>query len=93
MKKTEKEYVPFCDEWVAEIKKLSKDALVQMLKKALQEKIKLQEKTALPDIYAGELNLLRIKTYTLLNQQFDVSHSTMREIFCAGADFYKQQIK
>lgn len=54
----------------------------------------------LPDHYAGKLNTERIKAYLLLYEQYKVEESTVRsgifsstvrEIFCSGADWYKKQ--
>lgn len=46
---------------------------------------------SLPDHYAGELNTNRIKTYRMLNEQYNLGEGTVRDIFCKGADWYKEQ--
>ena len=46
---------------------------------------------SLPDHYAGELNTKRIKTYRLLHEQYNLEEGTVRDIFCKGADWYKEQ--
>jgi len=50
-----------------------------------------KEETAaeLPDIYEGELNSKRIATYTKQSELYDAPVSTISEVFCAGADWYK----
>jgi hypothetical protein len=47
----------------------------------------------LPDIYAGELNVKRIKAYMDLKDLYTIEEGTIRDIFCKGADFYKKCIK
>jgi len=44
---------------------------------------------SLPDIYSGELNTERIKQYKHLAEGYNVSESTVRDIFCRGAEWYK----
>jgi hypothetical protein len=46
---------------------------------------------SLPDHYAGELNTNRIKAYRLLHEQYNLEEGTVRDIFCKGADWYKEQ--
>lgn len=46
---------------------------------------------SLPDHYAGELNTERIKAYSLLHEQYNLEEGTVRDIFCKGADWYKEQ--
>ena len=46
---------------------------------------------SLPDHYAGELNTERIKAYRLLHEQYNLEEGTVRDIFCKGADWYKEQ--
>ena len=46
---------------------------------------------SLPDHYAGELNTERIKAYRLLHEQYNLEEGTVRDIFCKGADWYKQK--
>ena len=46
---------------------------------------------SLPDHYAGELNTKRIKAYRLLHEQYNLEEGTVRDIFCKGADWYKEQ--
>ena len=48
---------------------------------------------SLPDHYAGELNTKRIKAYKILHEQYNVEEGTVRDIFCKGADWYKEQCK
>ena len=45
----------------------------------------------LPDHYAGKLNTHRIKAYRLLHEQYNLEEGTVRNIFCKGADWYKEQ--
>lgn len=47
---------------------------------------------SLPDHYAGELNTKRIKVYKMLHEQYNLEEGTVRDIFCKGADWYKEQI-
>ena len=44
-----------------------------------------------PDHYAGELNTERIKAYRLLHEQYNLDEGTVRDIFCKGADWYKEK--
>ena len=46
---------------------------------------------SLPDHYAGQLNIDRIKAYRLLHKQYNLEEGTVRDIFCKGADWYKEQ--
>ena len=46
---------------------------------------------SLPDHYAGELNTQRIKAYRLLHEQYNLEEGTVKDIFCKGADWYKEQ--
>jgi|LSQX01.1.fsa_nt_gb hypothetical protein len=46
---------------------------------------------SLPDHYAGQLNTERIKAYRLLHEQYNLEEGTVRDIFCKGADWYKEQ--
>ena len=46
---------------------------------------------SLPDHYAGELNTKRIKAYKMLHEQYNLEEGTVRDIFCKGADWYKEQ--
>lgn len=39
------------------------------------------------DFYAGELNTMRIAEYKKLNDVYDISESSIRDIFCRGIDF------
>ena len=48
---------------------------------------------SLPDHYAGELNTERIKAYRLLHEQYNLEEGTVRDIFCKGADWYKQKVE
>lgn len=48
---------------------------------------------SLPDHYAGELNTKRIKAYRLLHEQYNLEEGTVRDIFCKGADWYKEQCR
>ena len=48
---------------------------------------------SLPNHYAGELNTKRIKAYRLLHEQYNLEEGTVRDIFCKGADWYKDQIE
>lgn len=45
----------------------------------------------LPDHYEGELNRKRIKAYKALHEQYNLEESTVRNIFCKGADWYKEE--
>ena len=40
-----------------------------------------------PDIYSGKLNSQRIKRYLNLAELYNIEESTVREIFCKGADW------
>ena len=44
------------------------------------------------DVYSGDLNTERIKQYRLLHEQYNISESTVRDIFCKGIDWYKSQL-
>jgi hypothetical protein len=46
-------------------------------------------KTELPDIYTGDLNTERIKTYRKYGEHFFGNESIIRDSFCRGADWYK----
>ena len=46
---------------------------------------------SLPDHYSGELNTERIKAYRLLHEHYNIEEGTVRDIFCKGADWYKQK--
>lgn len=48
---------------------------------------------AFPDHYAGELNTKRIKAYKALHEQYNLEEGTVRDIFCKGADWYKEQLE
>ncbi len=43
--------------------------------------------SGLPDIYSGALNEERIYKYRKLAEDYNVQLSTVRDIFCAGADW------
>ena len=43
------------------------------------------------DIYSGELNEQRIKEYRRLAEAYNITESSVRDIFCRGADWYKSQ--
>lgn len=43
------------------------------------------------DIYSGDLNTERIKEYRKLAELYNVGESTIRNIFCAGADWALRQ--
>lgn len=45
----------------------------------------------LPDHYEGQLNTDRITTYLKLEEQYNLQTGTIRDIFCKGADWYKEQ--
>jgi hypothetical protein len=45
---------------------------------------------SLPDIYSGKLNAKRIKKYRKLAQLYNIEDGTVRDIFCAGADWFKK---
>lgn len=45
------------------------------------------------DIYSGELNEERIKAYKHLAEAYNVSESTIRNIFCLGADWALQKVE
>jgi hypothetical protein len=53
----------------------------------------LKPKKILPDHYSGELNYLRIKEYRKICKEYNVSESTVRDIFCKGADWYKSVLE
>jgi hypothetical protein len=46
-------------------------------------------RSAPPDIYSGALNEKRIRTYRLLAEGYTTDEGTIRDAFCAGADFYR----
>ena len=48
---------------------------------------------SLPDAYAGEMNFDRIKTYKKLAEDYHISDGAIRDIFCKGADWYKEWVK
>lgn len=56
-----------------------------------QESKKQEIIKALPDHYEGELNTKRIKAYKALCEQYNLEEGTVRDIFCKGADWYKEQ--
>lgn len=46
------------------------------------------------DIYSNKINTLRIKEYKKLAKEYTISESTVREIFCKGAEWgIKQQLQ
>lgn len=49
---------------------------------------------SLPDIYSnignGNLNTKRIKAYQDLKELYNLEEGTIRDIFCKGADWYKE---
>lgn len=47
-------------------------------------------KDELPDIYSGDLNVKRISKYRKLARGYNLTEATVRDIFCSGADWYKQ---
>lgn len=49
-------------------------------------------KIEFPDIYSGDLNTERIKTYKKLEELYNVDPGIIRDIFNAGADWYKQKL-
>lgn len=53
----------------------------------------LPERKPLPDHYSGCLNNKRIKAYKTLHEQYNLEEGTVRDIFCKGADWYKEQIE
>jgi hypothetical protein len=61
------------------------------LKKSLDEIEKAQSiSIQLPDIYIGLLNTRRIAKQLDVSKEYRIAGETVREIFCKGADFYKQ---
>ena len=50
-------------------------------------------KTVLPDIYSGDLNRERIKTYGDIHESWNLELGTVREIFNAGADWYRKKVE
>lgn len=46
--------------------------------------------TILPDPYAKELNAQRIAAYRALAKEYNISESSVRDIFCKGVDWYKK---
>jgi len=62
--------------------------------KEISEQLKLCEVgVTLPNIYDGSLNSKRIKEIDIIAENWNVDKSTVRRLFCDGADWYKQQIK
>lgn len=53
----------------------------------------LLSKVEYPDIYSGDLNVERIKTYKKLEALYDIDPGIIRDIFSAGADWYKEKLK
>lgn len=45
------------------------------------------------DIYSGDLNTERIKEYMRLAELYNVSESTIRNVFFAGADWALSQVE
>lgn len=43
----------------------------------------------LPDIYEGKTNTARIKAYRKLKELWNVDEGTIRDLFCAGAEWYR----
>lgn len=58
--------------------------------KAMEEYKNQENNLKLPDIYNGEINAIRIKEYTTLHQEYNSELSTIRDVFCKGADWYKK---
>ena len=48
--------------------------------------------TELPNIYEKEFNSERIKIINTLSDNYNVDKSTVRSLFCDGADWYKQKL-
>ena len=48
--------------------------------------------TQLPNIYEKEFNSERIKIIDTLSDNYKVDKSTVRSLFCDGADWYKQKL-
>ena len=48
--------------------------------------------TELPNIYEKEFNSERIKIINTLSENYNVDKSTVRSLFCDGADWYKQKL-
>jgi len=71
------------------------------LKTLINQRVKLLEKQCdmhivgveLPNMYEGSLNSKRIKEIDTIADGYLVSKSTVRSIFCEGAEWYKKQIK
>jgi len=48
---------------------------------------------SLPDPYAGNLNEKRIQAYHKIANMYTCSPSSVRDIFCAGIDWYKSELE
>lgn len=47
----------------------------------------------LPQIYEGKLSVERINKYKKISEDLNIQEGTVRDIFCAGADWYKSILK
>lgn len=52
-----------------------------------------KETNELPNIYAGDLNTERISKYRDLTWRYDVDEGVLRDVFNAGADWYKEVLE
>lgn len=90
--KTEQDYTPFGKEWEAEVMKLPKAVLINMLRTANQKRIEAEEfKTKIPDDfdcrnYAIELSKIRFEETDRENI------ITFESDFCEGAKYIRDFI-
>lgn len=49
----------------------------------------IQKLKHLPDIYEGKTNTARIKAYSKLYDEWNLEKSSIRDLFCAGAEWYR----
>jgi RNA-binding protein YlmH len=53
----------------------------------------LHSSLTLPNIYEGSLNSKRIKVIKEIKVNWRVEKSTISQLFCEGADWYKKQVE
>lgn len=51
------------------------------------------QKAPLPDIYSGTLNSQRIRRYKMVAEEYNITETSVSDIFCKGADWYKSLIE
>lgn len=60
--------------------------IIKILKNIFRRKIEL------PDIYEGNLNARRIHKYQQITQRYNIQEGFVRDIFCEGAEWYKNVV-